>query len=193
MLLRGPKRFGSLIQNDNGFLTLKYPIQKIRQIERILLPLKPQTRREVIQRIKDSFEDITPNDRIKMLMKSNKISTACIARELNVCRYTVTGTINGDFNIPRVRTALSKALKADDLWSDIKVASRARNSRIVKLLHESGIKVKDIAEQLGCCQENVSATIHEKRKGIHVRQAIADALGMKIEQLWPSNNKKKAA
>ncbi|MBI3584010.1 MAG: transcriptional regulator [Nitrospinae bacterium] len=59
-----------------------------------------------------------------------------------------------------------------------------RLRKIKAMLIERGIKQKDIAKTIGVTSHCVSMVLNELGKSRRVKQAVADALGMKIEKLW---------
>ena len=59
-----------------------------------------------------------------------------------------------------------------------------RTSIKARLL-EAGIKQVDIARQIGVDPSAVSAIIAGRKRSRRVREAIARALGVKIQELWP--------
>jgi predicted transcriptional regulator len=66
---------------------------------------------------------------------------------------------------------------------------------ISALLILHGLRQDEIAEKIGVSRPLVSLVVTRKRGGtkirgakiLLVRQAVADALGMKVEDLWPDN------
>jgi lambda repressor-like predicted transcriptional regulator len=60
-------------------------------------------------------------------------------------------------------------------------------------LLKKGITGAAIARSLDITRSYVSHVIAGRFKSKKVRRAIADALGMRVEQLWPENTNKKAA
>ncbi len=55
-----------------------------------------------------------------------------------------------------------------------------------------GITGVDIARKLGVSPTTVYIVIGGYGKSERIRRAIANALGMKVEELWPENNRKAA-
>jgi lambda repressor-like predicted transcriptional regulator len=51
----------------------------------------------------------------------------------------------------------------------------------------SGIKMKDIAESLGVSSPAISLTIKGKIESKKIKDAIAEALKMPTDMLWPSH------
>jgi lambda repressor-like predicted transcriptional regulator len=74
---------------------------------------------------------------------------------------------------------------------------KVSNRKVKALLVEAGIKQKSLAREAGVCEGLVSLVIAGQRKtgpdAIRVRKLIALALGMRVEQLWPRSNGKRAA
>ena len=64
---------------------------------------------------------------------------------------------------------------------------------IVYRLKQRGIKVKSIATQLGVSGPAVSQVIHGKYSSSRVSQAIADAIGLPLEEVFPKYRGKEAA
>ena len=54
-------------------------------------------------------------------------------------------------------------------------------------LIKKNIPAAEIARRLGVSRQAVWLTIHGKTKKIRNRKAIAEAIGVKVEDLWPSN------
>lgn len=48
-----------------------------------------------------------------------------------------------------------------------------------------GVKVNDIARELKLAHSNISVVIHGRRPNQKVRQAIADAIGKSVSDIWP--------
>ena len=71
----------------------------------------------------------------------------------------------------------------------------ARYISALLLLH--GIRQDEIAERTGTSRPMVSMVVTRKRgipnargpKVLLIRQTVAEALGMQVEDLWPDNNK----
>lgn len=61
------------------------------------------------------------------------------------------------------------------------------NRKVKSLMVLKGIKMVDIARQIGVSRVTVSIVITGKGKSRRIQQAIAVALGEKYERLWPSN------
>ena len=57
----------------------------------------------------------------------------------------------------------------------------------------SGKSQAQIARELHVSKVIVTHVIKDQRMSRRVRMAIARALGMPVEKIWPQNNKKKAA
>ena len=58
---------------------------------------------------------------------------------------------------------------------------------------KSGINQNQIAKKAGVTPTLVSQVIYGIRPARHVRQAIAEAIGKPVEELWPEENPNKAA
>jgi transcriptional regulator with XRE-family HTH domain len=70
-----------------------------------------------------------------------------------------------------------------------------KNGRYIRaLLVLHNINQSELARNIGISQTLVNAVITGRRRGVKrkgrvVRQAVADALGLKIEELWPDAKK----
>ena len=64
--------------------------------------------------------------------------------------------------------------------------------KIKSLMALYGIKGTDIAKKLGLSRVTISIVITGKGKSRRVQKAIALALDMPVEELWPENDKKAA-
>ena len=63
----------------------------------------------------------------------------------------------------------------------------------IRLL-KKGISQADIARQQGVVRSYVTHVMAGRRKNARIRQAIADAIGMKVHDIWSNgNNNKRAA
>jgi lambda repressor-like predicted transcriptional regulator len=67
------------------------------------------------------------------------------------------------------------------------------NRKVKSLMVLKGITGVDIARKLGISPNTVYVVMGGYGKSRPIHQAIADALGMKVEQLWPENKNRKAA
>lgn len=67
------------------------------------------------------------------------------------------------------------------------------NNEIKAALILAGVKQSRLADSLGVSRALVSLVVSGKKKSSRVRQAIARALGLKVEDLWPAGGTKKAA
>lgn len=56
-------------------------------------------------------------------------------------------------------------------------------------LLKAGISIRQLARQEGVSHTAMSYTIHGVNKGLRLRQAIARALGKRIEDIWPPQAK----
>lgn len=68
---------------------------------------------------------------------------------------------------------------------------KKRERYISALLILHNINQAELARKLGVSKALVSVVVSGRRKGVkkqgkRVKQAVADALGMKIEDLWPN-------
>ena len=66
------------------------------------------------------------------------------------------------------------------------------NRKIKALLVLNGIKQVTISRKLKVTPTVVSFVISGKRKSARISKAIAQELNMKVEELWPEDNKKAA-
>lgn len=66
------------------------------------------------------------------------------------------------------------------------------NKKVKSLLVLKGIKMVDVAKQIGVSRVTVSIVITGKGKSRRIQQAIADMLGKSYEELWLSgkNNRR---
>ena len=55
-----------------------------------------------------------------------------------------------------------------------------------------GISLTNIATQLGVAVSSVSQVVHNKAISHRIRQAIADAIGVSVSELWPDAQRKDA-
>lgn len=62
---------------------------------------------------------------------------------------------------------------------------KQKSTTINRLLKERGIKQKEIASQLGVTPQFVNAVIRGKRSTNSIQKAIADAIGLDIDQVFP--------
>jgi lambda repressor-like predicted transcriptional regulator len=73
---------------------------------------------------------------------------------------------------------------------NISLRDKKRGRYVSGLLIQYGITQAELAEKTGLSQSFLSNIINGRRmgakeKGKRARQVIADALGMKVEELWP--------
>jgi len=73
---------------------------------------------------------------------------------------------------------------------NISLRDKKRGRYVSGLLIQFGITQAELAEKTGLSQSFLSNIINGRRmgakeKGKRARQVIADALGMKVEELWP--------
>lgn len=67
------------------------------------------------------------------------------------------------------------------------------NATKIKIrLLEKGITGAEIARRVGVTRVAIYLTISGEIKSYRLRRAIANALGMTVSELWPSNNRKVA-
>ena len=66
------------------------------------------------------------------------------------------------------------------------------NRKVKALLVLNGIKQVTISRKLKVTPTVVSFVISGKRKSARISKAIAQELNMKVEELWPRDNKKAA-
>ena len=57
-------------------------------------------------------------------------------------------------------------------------------------LLKAGISIRQLARQEGVSHTAMSYTIHGVNKGLRLRQAVARALGKRVEDIWPPQAKK---
>jgi len=68
------------------------------------------------------------------------------------------------------------------------------NNKVKSLMVLKGVKQVDICRKLHVTPQTVSLIVSGKKKSARIRAAIAKALGVKVEDLWPNgNNHKRAA
>ena len=56
-------------------------------------------------------------------------------------------------------------------------------------LLKAGISIRQLARQAGVSHTAMSYTIHGVNKGLRLREAVARALGKRIEEIWPPETK----
>lgn len=64
--------------------------------------------------------------------------------------------------------------------------------QIKALMVLRGVKSKDIAHETGVTETWVSLVLNGRRKSPRIRKAIANAVGIPVEDLWPNGNNKAA-
>lgn len=64
---------------------------------------------------------------------------------------------------------------------------------IQKLMIDKEVKGAAIAREVGCTRQNVYHVIKGRQATPKIRQAIADALGVQVSDLWPNEKPKRAA
>lgn len=65
--------------------------------------------------------------------------------------------------------------------------------KIKSLMVLKGLKQRSISRALKIKPASVSLVVSGQRKSARIQKAIADALGMGVEELWEENNKTKVA
>jgi len=53
-------------------------------------------------------------------------------------------------------------------------------------IYTAGLTPEALAKKLGVSESAISQTIHGLLKSPRIRQAIADAIGKPVEEIWPS-------
>jgi len=71
------------------------------------------------------------------------------------------------------------------------MAKKEAGNRVKALMVQAGIKQVEIAAGEHVSTALVSGVVAGKKRSIRIRKAIAEALGMKVSDLWP--NGKRAA
>ena len=56
-------------------------------------------------------------------------------------------------------------------------------------LLKAGISIRQLARQEGVSHTAMSYTIHGVNKGRRLREAVAQAIGKSIEEIWPPRSK----
>jgi len=56
-------------------------------------------------------------------------------------------------------------------------------------LLKAGISIRQLARHVGVSHTAMSYTIHGVNKGFRLREAVARAIGKRIEEIWPSEAK----
>lgn len=64
-----------------------------------------------------------------------------------------------------------------------------KGHEITYLLRQSGSGVKKIAAKLGISQPAVTKAIYNKCPMLRIKQAVADAIGKPVSELWPDAQK----
>jgi lambda repressor-like predicted transcriptional regulator len=68
----------------------------------------------------------------------------------------------------------------------------SQTTKIKIELLKKGIFMAEIARREGVTRAAICMTVKNEIKSIRLRRAIAQALGMKVEDLWPENKRKAA-
>ncbi|AEA33659.1 helix-turn-helix domain-containing protein [Hippea maritima] len=68
---------------------------------------------------------------------------------------------------------------------DIKIKATNRKSLIKALLTAKGIKITDIAKELGVAVTTVSLVISGRDTSKRIQTTIAKKLGVDVNELWP--------
>ena len=56
-------------------------------------------------------------------------------------------------------------------------------------LLKAGISIRQLARQEGVSHTAMSYTIHSINRGLRLREAVARALGKRVEEIWPPEAK----
>jgi lambda repressor-like predicted transcriptional regulator len=56
-------------------------------------------------------------------------------------------------------------------------------------LLKAGISIRQLAKQQGVSHTAMSYTIHGINKGFKLRKAVAQAIGKRVEEIWPPESK----
>lgn len=64
---------------------------------------------------------------------------------------------------------------------------------IQKLMIDKDVTGAAIARKVGCTRQNVYHVIRGRQATPTIRQAIAEALGVRVSDLWPDQKPKRAA
>lgn len=67
------------------------------------------------------------------------------------------------------------------------------NAKVKAMMVLKGVKQRDICRALKVKPGTVSLIVSGRKKSDRIRRAIAQALGVSIQELWPETPKKKAA
>jgi len=62
---------------------------------------------------------------------------------------------------------------------------RKNSTKINRLLKAAGVKQKDIAAKIGVTPQFVNSVVRGRRNTPKVAQAIAEAIGKSVSELWP--------
>jgi transcriptional regulator with XRE-family HTH domain len=85
----------------------------------------------------------------------------------------------------------SHSATINGLMMSSKLDHNGKKIRAMMILRD--VKQVDICRQLRVNSSTVSLIVSGKKKSARIRAAIAEALGFKVEELWPSNGHKRAA
>lgn len=73
------------------------------------------------------------------------------------------------------------------------MATTETKKRIKKLMIDKDVKGAEIARAIGCTRQNVYHVITGRQVSPHIRQAIAESLGVRVSDLWPDETSEEAA
>ncbi len=73
------------------------------------------------------------------------------------------------------------------------MATTQTKKKIQKLMIDKDVTGAEIARKVGCTRQNVYHVMIGRQVSPHIRQAIADSLGVQVSDLWPDEKPKRAA